>query len=440
MVGLYKIPQEVREGIGFYKKEVERFICGEAPLAEFKPFRVSWGVYGQREKGTYMVRIRVPAGWLTSAHMVRIADLSEKYGNGIPHITTRQDVQVQGVKIESTVNVLEGLAQVGLVTRGGGGNTMRNVTACARSGVCDREVFDVAPYATALTEHFLTNPMAYTLPRKFKMAFSGCPADCALSTVNDLGFIAKKKVVDGEEKYGFSVFVAGGMGAHSRVADLLEDFIEVEDVPYVAEAVMRLFDKHGNRRNKHKARLRFVMERLGYERFAGIYRDELQAVKRKGTERLGIRDLASLKCADTTLGPIAEENNDIGFQQWLASNVLPQRQTGYYTVTLRLLMGDIKANELRELARLVREYGVGSIRATQTQNFEIRWVQGKELYPLFQALSSLELARPGADSISDIICCPGATTCNLGICHSRGMAHALIDALEDGELPLSELK
>lgn len=437
--GFYEIPQEIMEGIGSYREEVERFVRGDVSHHQFKAFRVTWGVYGQREKGTYMVRVRVPAGGITPVQMEGMADLSEKYGNGILHITTRQDIQIHWVKIEDTVKVLEGLARVGLVTKGSGGNTVRNVTACAESGVCKREVFDVAPYAISLTEHLMTHPKAYTLPRKFKIAFSGCSKDCALATVNDLGFIAAEKVVDGMKKKGFRVYVAGGMGAQSRVADLLEDFIEADEVPYVAEAVMNLFDKHGNRRNKHKARLRFVMERLGYERFLDIYREELRAVKREA-RKLRLREIAPVSKGIEPLGTDNRGINDRGFQKWLGTNVSPQRQTGYHMVKVRIRQGDINAHKLKELSSLVREYGEGAIRATHKQNVAIRWVKEEELYPLYEDLRDLDLAMPGADTVSDITCCPGATTCNLGICHSRGMVDALTDLLNDGSLSLQELK
>lgn len=436
--GFYEIPQEIMEGIGLYKEEVERFVRGEVPHHRFKAFRVSWGVYGQREKGTFMIRVRVPAGGITPLQMESMADLSERYGNGILHVTSRQDIQIHWVRLEDTAKILQGLAEVGLVTKGSGGNTVRNVTACAESGVCRQEVFNVAPYAISLTEHLMTHPKAYSLPRKFKVAFSGCSKDCALAAVNDLGFIAAEKVVDGVKRMGFRVYVAGGMGSQSRVADTLEDFIEAEEVPYVAEAVMGLFDKHGNRRNKHKARLRFVMERFGYERFLDIYREELQAVKRE-TKKLRLGDIGPLPRGVAVLGPATERINDRGFQQWLGANVSPQRQEDYNTVKIRLHLGDIEAAKFKKLALLVRQYGEGAFRASHAQNAVIRWVREPELYPLYQALRDLDLAMP-ADTLSDITCCPGATTCNLGICHSRGMVDALTAIVEDGDLPLHEFK
>lgn len=441
MSGFYRIPHEVKEDVTLYRLEVEKFGRGEVSPNKFKPFRVSRGIYGQREKDTFMVRIRVPAGGLTPTQMDRIADLSEQYGNGVPHVTDRQDVQLHWVRLDGTAPAMKSLTEVGLATRGGGGNTVRNVTACPYAGVCPKEVFDVTPYAVAVTEHLIGHEKAYSLPRKYKVAFSGCAVDGAFATVNDLGFIAKTREVDGRIEKGFRVYVAGGMGAKSRVADLLEDFVPEGEVASIAEAVMVLFDKHGNRKDKHKARLRFVMDKYGYDKFVALYREELAAVKAEGPRKLDLREFPRVQRDNLITGqPPA---HDPAYQRWLASNTLPQKPDGYFIVKVRLEVGDIKAPDLRALAQVVRDFGEGSARATQRQNILIRWVSREELYPLYQALSKTGLARPEADGVSDVICCPGATTCNLGICHAKGMADFMTEALEsiagDGAT-LDELK
>jgi len=439
MVGLYKIPREVLEDISLYKIEVERFLKGDVSPEKFKAFRVARGIYAQRGQTTYMVRIKVPAGGLLPEQMETIARLSEKYGNGIPHVTTRQDVQLHWVKLEDTSKVMEELAEVGLTTKGGGGNTVRNITACPDSGVCEREAFDVAPYAIALSEFFLKHPKAFTLPRKFKIAFSGCGDDCALATVNDLGFIARVRTLNGKEEKGFQVYGAGGMGAYSKVADLLEDFIPAEEAVYVAEAMINLFDKYGNRKNKHKARLRFVMDKYGYDGFKKLYIGELKALKKEGPKWLDLREIPILR--DVGVSSKTEiEVPDLDFKEWLESNVKPQKQEGFYYIKIRLSIGDIPAEKLRRLAKIVRCFGEGTIRTTQDQNILIRWVKGNELYPLYMALSELDLARARAGGIEDVLSCPGAATCNLGVCLSRNMAMALSEALERSGLPLAELQ
>lgn len=439
MVGLYKIPGEVLEDISLYKIEVERFLKGDVPPEKFKAFRVARGIYAQRGQSTYMVRIKIPAGGLIPEQMERIADLSEKYGNGIPHVTTRQDVQLHWVKIEDTVKAMEELADVGLTTRGGGGNTVRNITACPDAGVCEKEAFDVAPYAIALSEFFLKHPKAFTLPRKFKIAFSGCRDDCALATINDLGFIARRRTLDGKEEKGFQVYGAGGMGAYSRVAALLEDFIPAEDAIYAAEAMINLFDKHGNRKNKHKARLRFVMDKYGYDEFKRLYKEELEALKREGPKRLDLREVPILR----DLGVPSKTRSDVSnkdLKEWMESNVRPQKQEGFYYIKIRLIIGDIPAEKLRGLAKIVRGFGEGTIRTTQDQNIIIRWVKAEELYPLYYALSEIDLAKGRAGGIEDVLSCPGAATCNLGVCLSRNMAMALSKDLERSGLPLRELQ
>ncbi len=439
--GFYRIPEEVIDDLSLYKEELERFLKGELSPDRFKPFRVTRGIYAQRGQTTYMVRIKVPAGGLTPLQMTRIAELSERYGNGIPHVTTRQDMQIHWVKIEDTLRVMEGLLEVGLTPRGGGGNTVRNITACADSGVCTREVFDVSPYAIALTEYFLKHPKALTLPRKYKIAFSGCSDDCSLATVNDLGFIAAKKVIDGQEVRGFRVYVAGGMGAYSRVADLLEDFISAEDVLLVAEAVMNLFDKHGNRRNKHKARLRFVMDRFGFDEFKRIYKEEVEALRLAGKDKLSLRETRLRECVGCVdLHKWIKDVDIPGFDEWFRSNVVPQKQDGFFYAKIRLPFGDITADRLKGLADIVRDFGEGSIRTSHDQNIVIRWLNKDELPLVYSRLNSVGLATSGAGGISDVVSCPGAATCNLGICLSKNMASALSKELEDSGLPLERLK
>lgn len=434
MAGFYRIPQELIEDIAFYRSEVEKFLRGEIPPERFKPFRVSRGIYGQRDRVTYMVRIRVPAGGVTPEQMERISDLSEKYGNGIPHITTRQDIQIHGVRIEHTPDVMEGLTEVGLATKGGGGNTVRNITACPDAGICDKEAFDVAPYAIALTEHLIKDPRSYNLPRKFKIAFSGCSEDCAFSTVNDIGLIAKTRYIDGNIKRGFRLYAAGGMGNRSRIATLLEDFISDEDIVYAVEAIVRIFDRYGDRRNKHRARLRFVIERFGEEEFKRIYLEELEAVRKEGEKRLTPREIPLLR--NPVERSLDELPDDPDFREWMDRCVKRQKQDGYFYVIVPVPIGNMSAEKFRMLSRIVRNFGEGSIRTTQDQNIVLRWVHRGELYELWN-----EMKRYGFTTtrgIWRVISCPGAATCNLGICNSRALASAILDRLNGNGLMPSE--
>ncbi|MDP3804276.1 MAG: nitrite/sulfite reductase, partial [Candidatus Omnitrophota bacterium] len=251
---MFKLPDEVSEGIKNYKASLEDFVNGKMNASRFAGMRVPWGIYSHRGGKVFMDRIRIPAGLLIPDQLKAIAHVSRQYGNGIVHITTRQDIQVHGVKIEDTAKIMEYLKDYELSSRGGGGNTVRNITSCVLSGVCKDEVFEVSGHAIALSEHLLRQESSYNLPRKFKIAFSGCPKDCSGCLVNDLGFIAKQ---EGGKK-GFQVFTGGGMGADSRLGRLLETFMPEEEAGYCAEAVKNVFYKHGNRRDKHHNRLRFL--------------------------------------------------------------------------------------------------------------------------------------------------------------------------------------
>ncbi|MFQ5574399.1 MAG: sulfite reductase, beta subunit (hemoprotein), partial [Terriglobia bacterium] len=283
----YRVPDVLRDDIRTLGHYVEQFKAGRFSEAKFRGFRVPMGVYEQREPGSYMMRIRIPGGGVGPEQLRVVAGLCAKLG-ARPHLTTRQDLQIQDVKIDDIVPTYQELYRAGLTCKGGGGNTVRNITACAEAGICADEILDTLPCVVALTEYMIQFPSSFNLPRKFKIAFSGCGKDCALATVNDLGFLAKEK----GGQVGFSVYAAGGMGAHPRVAEQIESFITVDEVGYVAEAVKRLFDAHGERKNKHRARLRFVMEKLGAAEFKRLYREELDRVKAEGPIFLDGRDLA----------------------------------------------------------------------------------------------------------------------------------------------------
>ena len=439
----YNIPAEVAEDVKSYGLELRRFLDGKVTAERFKPFRVARGIYSQRGQTSYMMRIKVPAGGLLPHQMKLISDLSKKYGNGIPHVTTRQDVQLHWLRIEDTLKAMEALVAAGLTTKGGGGNTVRNVTACVDAGVCKDEAFDVGPYAVALAEYMLVHPKAYTLPRKFKYSFSGCVADCSLSTINDVGFIAVKKEIDGKETEGFRVYTAGGMGAFSSVGALLEEFIPADQVVYVAEALLNLFDKNGNRRNKHKARLRFFADRVGFDELKRIYKEELDAARKAGIKSLVLRPTVTVKDRGE---PSEGGDASGGFDAWFGLNTIEQARPGFYMAKLALPLGDISADDFTSLASLVEGLGEGTIRTTHDQNIVVRWLTKEELKGLYSWIFEKGLGEKGlgagivAGGAEDPVCCPGASTCNLGICLSKGMASALADRLKGSSLAMDELK
>jgi sulfite reductase (ferredoxin) len=409
-----KLPEKIRDDTLAYRRQVERFLRGELSPAAFRVYRVSMGVYEQRQAGTYMVRIRIGAGRASSAQLRCLAQLSQKYGNGVVHITTRQDFQIHDVQIEQTPDVLEGLLGAGLSSRGNGGNAVRNITACPRAGVCPCEQFDVAPHALALAQYLLQFDSSYNLPRKFKIAFSGCAADCALASVADLGFFAHRR----NGMKGFAVYAGGGLGAGPAVAVQIEEFVEEHEIFEVAATVKRLFETYGDRANTHRARLRHVLARFGPEEFARLYRKERERVKRQGLE-----------------GPtpeIAEAPDLSGGKarpaEFAACDVLPEKHKGFYTFRLILPLGDIPAEDLLQVAQTAETCGTGAVRTTQQQDLLIPSVPKAKLGIVQRQLQHLRFQAP-ARGLPKVVVCAGAATCKPGLCLSQGLAQAITDAL-----------
>jgi len=413
------VPDSVVEDTSGFRAQVDKFLQGLTSSVAFRAYRVPMGIYEQRTAGKYMVRIRIGAGLVLPFQLQRVAELSKAHGNGIIHVTTRQDIQIHAVNIEDTPDVLERLLEVGLSSRGGGGNTVRNVTACPRAGVCPKEEFNVAPYAIATAEYLLQDRSSFNLPRKYKIVFSGCSDDCAFASVADLGFFAH--IRDGVR--GFSVYAGGGLGPNAAVGVKIEDFIEPSEIFVVAEAVKQLFDKHGDRANKHKARLRYVLARVGVEEFVELYKREKEILKASGLSGKvpQIRDLDS---ADSTAAPQGRLEY---------ANVLPEKTVGRYTVRLGLRKGDIPADDLNAVGRIAEKYGDGIVRTTQLQDLLITGVARRDI----EAVNA-ELRKLSTDVFSDsrlkVVACAGASTCKLGLCLSRGLADAISSELEHADI------
>jgi len=438
------ISQEIIEEIAHYDQEAKRFLRGEIHPEVFRRFRLQHGIYGQRQDGVQMVRIKIPFGGLNPSQLVRIADLSDRYSTGIAHLTTRQDIQLHFVKLEYTAEVMRQLAEVGLTTREACGNTVRNVTACPYAGICPGEVTDVTPYAKAIAYHFLRNPICENLPRKFKFAFSGCATDCALTGIHDLGVMAVKRTQEGREEIGFRLTVGGGLGASPKKPYLLEEWVPADELHLRCEAVLRVFNRHGNRKNRSLARIKFLIEKVGFERFYAMYAEEY-AFLRDG------RSASTLTPFDLKPEPVPSNgarskpqngmspNRD--YQAWRATNVKPQKQPGYSAVLVTLKIGDLTASQLRGLARVTERFAHSAIRITVTQNFLLRWVSDADVSALHEALSELGLGQPGAEHLGDVIACPGADTCGLGITSSKGIGRVLTDHLrETGSASADDLK
>jgi sulfite reductase (ferredoxin) len=411
-----QIPETVAEDTAGYRGHVEEFLQAQTSPVAFRAYRVPMGIYEQRKAGHYMVRIRIGAGMVRPFQLERVAELSKTYGNGIIHVTTRQDIQIHEVNIEDTPDILERLLEVGLSSRGGGGNTVRNVTACPQAGVCPKEKFDVAPYAVAVAEYLLQDRSSFNLPRKYKIVFSGCSDDCAFASVADLGFFAR--IENGVE--GFSVYAAGGLGSNPAVAVKIEDFVEGREIFEVAEAIKRLFDKHGDRSNKHKARLRYVLARLGAEEFVALYKKEREAVRADG--------LTGKVPEIRAIGSDSGQPEAAGDGEPQQANVMPEKVVGRYSVRLRLKNGDIPADDLIKIGQIAAQYGHGLVRTTQLQDLLITGVARADVDEVNRELSKLSIDVFGDGGLK-VVACAGAATCKLGLCLSRGLADAITNEL-----------
>jgi sulfite reductase (ferredoxin) len=432
---LHTLPESLSEDIESIRQAAAQFAAGKITEAELKALCGPMAVCQERAGETYMLRPRLVAGVILPDQMRALAEVSARYGDGVLHFTTRQNVQVHGVPLADVAEALVALQAAGLATKGTGGNAVRNVATCPDTGVCPREAFEVAPHAIALTEFLLPDPVSFRLPRKYKIAVSGCDCDCAGASVSDLGLIAT--IRDGAR--GFTVYAAGGLGARSAVGQVLEQFVPEADIYLVAEAVKRVFNQHGNRQNRAHARIRFLVEDLGFAAFKDLYRQELAKLREEAPAEPAPRPLPQPNLPE----PAGEQKAVVGggadFEAWKARNVAPQSQPGRNLVSVLLPLGDLDASVLKALAEVVEDFGEGVLRATATQNVLLRWVRDDQLPALHVRLAELGLAQCEPLVLRNLVSCVGAGTCRPGLLFSRGLAAALSERLRAGTLDLAAL-
>ncbi|MGH7392056.1 MAG: nitrite/sulfite reductase [Candidatus Rokuibacteriota bacterium] len=420
--------------IDSFDRFVRDFRAGRVNPDDFKKFRLQHGVYGQRQQEAQMVRVKIPWGGLTAAQLERVAELADRTPRGVGHVTTRQNVQFHFVPLAEAPEFMRALGEVGLTTREACGNTVRNVTVGHCAGVCPREAFDPTPYADAVARFLLRNPMNQNLPRKFKIAFSGCADDTGLTPIHDVGARAAVRIVDGGAERGFVVLLGGGLGPAPRLAEALEDFTPAADLLPTVAAIVRVFDRHGNRENRNLARLKFVVKKLGIDAVRAL------VVKERAALRVTIAFPPVTPREEHAPAPRPGHGHagraaaGLAYTRWRASNVLLQKQSGYAAVHVRLVRGDATGAELRAVARLARDLGDARIRTSNQQNLILRWIPVDALPAAYAALGDAGLALPGAEGLIDVTSCPGADTCQLGITSSRGLALALSETIER-ELP-----
>jgi sulfite reductase (ferredoxin) len=374
-----------------------------------------------------MMRIKIPFGRLDAAQLEVLADLAEEYSDGICHVTTRQDVQLHFVHIEDTPDLMRRLAAVGITTREACGNSVRNVTGCPIAGVCPDEAFDVTPHARALAHFLLGHKDVQGFGRKLKISFSGCAGHaCALASMHDLGAVAVTRPEGGAPRRGFALYVGGGLGAVPHQAQLLDGFVPEDELLPVAQAVCRVFARLGEKQNRNKARLKFLVARLGIEELGRLVREERETLP--PDERWTAFDdhlAASDEKPSRPPRPLSGDPHPPAFAAWLASNVQDQRQECYTAVTVHLPLGDLTAVQTRRLAAIARRYNGGRVRLTVEQNAVLRWISRGDLPALHGELAAAGLGLPGASSLLDVTACPGTDTCKLGIASSRGLAGEL---------------
>ena len=412
------------------ERKIQLFKEGKIDEERFRSLRLARGVYGQRQFGVQMIRIKLPFGKVTSEQLHRIADVSDEYSRGRLHITTRQDIQIHHVSLDRTPELWAQLEKDDITLREACGNAVRNITASETAGIDVDEPFDVSPYADATFKFFLRNPICQEMGRKFKMSFSGTDDDTAISFIHDLGFIAKIKTENGVAKKGFKVLLGGGLGSQPRHADVIYDFLEEDVLIPTIEGVLRIFDRFGERSKRAKARLKFLVKDLGVDAFLKLVSEEVNALENKIVNIDTIAFEQPISFQEVVI-PQINIDNETAYQKWKETNVVKQKQEGLFAIGIKVHLGDFYTPKARLLADLVKKYAANEIRLTLRQNILIRHIRA-ELLPLFYVeLQKLGFANAGYNSTADITACPGTDTCNLGISSSTGIAVVLEKVLEE---------
>ncbi|MEM6723213.1 MAG: nitrite reductase [Bacteroidota bacterium] len=428
-----KVSSAAEKDIRELESRIDRFKNGTIDEEKFKHYRLTRGVYGQRQLGVQMFRIKIPFGQITHQQLTRMADLAEQYASGNLHATTRQNIQFHYVKLDDSPAIWAGLEDAGLTGREACGNTVRTITGSASAGINPKEPFDVSPYAHALSYYFLRNPICQEMGRKFKMAFSATEQDSAFTYFHDLGFIPRIKEVNGQSVRGFKVLIGGGLGAQAFAARPIYEFLEADQLIPFTEAVIRIFDRYGEREKRHKARLKFLLDEkrgLGLEQFLQYVEEERLAIK----STTYVID-PSLVSEGAPIDPIdlpeLQLRNADRYQNWLQLNTFEQKQSGFYGVQIKLPLGNIDSARARKLASIVSRFAANDIRITVNQGFLLRFVRPEALPHLYLALDTVGLAEPGFDTIADITACPGSDTCNLAVTNSTNLTAVLEDLIQE---------
>jgi sulfite reductase (ferredoxin) len=416
------------------EKKIFEFRNGRIPDEKFRSLRLARGIYGQRQSGVQMIRIKIPFGFLNAAKLRKIADVADKYSDGKLHVTTRQDIQIHFVSLDDTPELWSELEAEEVTLREACGNTVRNITASPFAGIHADEPFDVSNYADAMFRYFLRNPICADMGRKFKIAFSASEKDDAFTFIHDLGFIPVMKETSTGMQRGFRVMIGGGLGAQPHHALVAHDFLETERIIPFTEAVLRVFDRYGERVRRHKARMKFLLQDIGLEAFMELVRAEEMALPHAVFPIASEWESPKTKESDT-LSPSRREvlipsPTDVAFLRWAETSVFNQKQAGLKAIAIKLKTGDFRTAQARIIADLIQVIGSNELRLTVGQGILLRSVPEYEVPYVYAVLKELKLADPGFESVMDIVACPGTDTCNLGIASSIGLAKELERVLE----------
>jgi sulfite reductase beta subunit-like hemoprotein len=440
--------EAIEAEIARFEERAQQLRSGTITEEQFRPFRLKHGTYGQRQPGFQMLRVKIAAGVLKPLQLRVLADIADQYSTGRGHLTTRENVQFHFVKLENVGAAMRLLADAGLTTREACGNTVRNVTACPVAGICPGEAFDVTPYALGVSRYLLRHPDFHDLPRKFKIAFSGCEDDgaCAVAGIHDVGLIAQVRGNNGTSRRGFKVLVGGGLGSLPTEAAVLTDFLPEEELLPTIEAILRVFNETGNRKNKLMARMKFVLRAKGIEEFRRLVAEK-RKVSQAPAEVFPVP--SSIRPSLVTIAPAplsssaAETQSDSEYDRWAEHNLMSQRQTGYGAIWIKLPAGTFHSNQMRGLADVLEKNELSGVRIAVNQDLVIPWVPFDRVRAIYDELRGLDLAIPGARTISDVTGCPGATTCNLGITRSLTLADVLsreLDGYSDPQIQKLRIK
>ncbi len=416
-------------------QRIEAFKNGTLHEDKFRAIRLARGVYGQRQQGVQMIRIKLPFGKVTAKQLIRISDVSDEYSTGHLHITTRQDIQIHYVSLDRTPELWADLEKDDVTLREACGNTVRNVTASSKAGIDANEPFDVSPYADLVFRYFLRKPFGQELGRKIKISFSSSDADDVYSFIHDFGFIPKIEVKEGVEIRGFKVLVGGGLGAQPFLAKVAHEFLAESDLIPFLEASIRVFDRHGERNSRAKARIKYLISKIGIEEFINLTNIERKAIQYDQEVDFKLYDqqaefntpLETIQTKEELL----KVSNDVNYNEWLKTNIIEQKQKGYFAAFVKVLIGNFDTKQARKLSEIVLKYAADDIRFTIDQSLLLKFIKAENLETLYNELKAINLAASGFNSVADVTACPGTDTCNLGISDSTNVAKVIESVVRD---------